>query len=89
MRAQPPGPLQRTTPLTRNRIPALINPQFYRAQFAAQGNGPAPSLWRGKNLAAPVGECLQTLLQSLASPFTGFRHDRSFEVRQTGKRLGY
>gem|GEM_PF-2659524 len=66
MRAQPPGPLQRTTPLTRNRIPALINPQFYRAQFAAQGNGPAPSLLEGEK---PRRSCRRVLAD--APPVVG------------------
>jgi len=37
MRTQLPRPKQRTPPLTRDGILAVINGEFYLAQFAAQG----------------------------------------------------
>ncbi len=48
MRTQLPRSKQRTPPLTRDRVLAVINGQFYVAQFASQGEGSSPTLPEGE-----------------------------------------
>jgi hypothetical protein len=88
MRAQPPAPQQRTTPLSGNPILAVINDQLDLAQFASQRDDSSPPLPEGEKLRRFRRLVLADAPAVVGAPIHGFPPRPLVQCQPDGETVG-